>query len=90
MFRRLFDALALGAAAVVIAAHIFVVEMDERRFSWHPVGHLSIFIAFLCVLSLAYGAMLLAARRGRSWPAVIAIVVAVIELVLLFWIPAPY
>ena len=90
MLTRLFDALALFAAAAVIAAHIFVVEMDERRLSWHPLGHLSIFVAFLCVLAVAYGAILLSVRKGRSWPAVIAIAVGVIELVLLFWIPAPY
>ena len=82
--RRLFDVLALAAAASVVAAHVFVVETDEGKFSWHPLGNLSIFVAFLCLVTMVFSAAILVVRRGRSWPALLALAVAGVEMMLLF------
>ncbi len=71
-------------AAMGIAAHILVGVFDERRLVLHPVGHLTIILLWIWVITAAVGVVALVKARGRGPFALGALLVAGIGTLLLF------
>ena len=81
---RVLDGLVLITAAMVVIAHMFAGIMDEGHPVLHPGGHGTVLVMYTWVLATGLAAVVLAVRRGRSWPAVITLGVTVFDVVLLF------
>ena len=80
---RALDGLVLITAAIVVIAHMFAGILDEGRPVLHPVGHGTVLVMYTWILAVCCSLIVLAARRGRSWPAVLTLGVTLIDVALL-------
>ena len=83
MRNKVWGAVILGLALLVVVGHLFAGIVDEGHPVLHPVGHFTLCILFWWVCVLVMAPIVCWKRRRLSWSAGIAIAVVFVDYLLL-------